>query len=679
VTSPIGRNPNELMTSPARRAVGAHQARDAIFFAVFAFVCYLSCSFRALSAPVPSPGRLLPDDTLFLITSEDFPRLRSVFDQSPQARLWDDPVFKPFKENFIAKWTDDIIRPLEHDLSININDYTNLAQGQFTIAFVNAGPEQGPGPGMLLLLDTKGKANQLKSNLLKLHKKWVDGGKVVRTEKIRDVEFLIVSLGTNEAPRTFQQFLPHSPEVQQLGAVSEAKKTPPKAELVIGRTDSLLIVGNSLKAAEKIVARLGGSGGPTLADSADYQANYSALFRDAPLYAWLNLKLMDQAAGQKPAEPRNGDSADPFPAVRQDRYLAASGLMGVRTLAISFRDSNEGALVQMNFSAPESTRQTLFKLPPNGPHDCGIPSFVPADAVKFQRWRLDGQKAWAAFEKFLSEASPQAFNGINAILDLANQNARQRDPSFDVRKNLIGNLGDDLITYEKVPRGASRPELEAPPSIALLSSPNPDQFVSALQSILIFMSAQADKPAEREFLGRKILSVPLPSLAIPFLETKQRPPRTIHYVASGGYVALSTDASMLEEFLRRSENLARPLRESSGLIEAAQRVLDPGTILFGFDNQSETYRAKFEQWKPDAASAANPSVPNLPIAPFNPGAAEKSVSDWTDFSLLPPFDAVSKYFHFSVYAVSAGPDGFRLKYFLATPPALRASPPAAVR
>ena len=191
------------------------------------------------------------------------------------------------------------------------------------------------------------------------------------------------------------------------------------------------------------------------------------------------------------------------------------------------------------------------------------------------------------------------------------------------------------------------------------------------------MSAQADKPAEREFLGRKILSVPLPSLAIPFLETKPRPPRTIHYAASGGYVALSTDASMLEEFLRRSENQTRPLRETPGLTEAAQRVLGPGTIVFGFDNQSETYRAKFEEWKLEAASATNVAALNLPIAPFNPGAAEKSIGDWMDFSLLPPFDSVSKYFHFNVYGVSAGVDGFTFKYFLATPPALRATSPAA--
>jgi hypothetical protein len=193
--------------------------------------------------------------------------------------------------------------------------------------------------------------------------------------------------------------------------------------------------------------------------------------------------------------------------------------------------------------------------------------------------------------------------------------------------------------------------------------------------VLIFMSAQAEHPEEREFLGRRILSVPLPALAIPFFETQPRPPRTIHYAASGGYVALSTDASLLEEFLRRSENQGRALRETAGLSEAAQRVLGPDTILFGFDNQAETFKGKLEELKLQGAAAKTPP-PNLPLPPF--GAPEKSVRDWMDFSLMPPFDNISKYFHFNVYSVSADVDGFTYKYFLAASPALRSNSPATV-
>jgi hypothetical protein len=51
-----------------------------------------------------------------------------------------------------------------------------------------------------------------------------------------------------------------------------------------------------------------------------------------------------------------------------------------------------------------------------------------------------------------------------------------------------------------------------------------------------------------------------------------------------------------------------------------------------------------------------------------------------DFSLLPPFESISKYFHFGMYSVSASVDGFTYKYFIDTPPAMRsASGPTASR
>ncbi len=37
------------------------------------------------------------------------------------------------------------------------------------------------------------KASQLKTNLADLKKKWIDAGKNVKTEKIRDIEFSVIT------------------------------------------------------------------------------------------------------------------------------------------------------------------------------------------------------------------------------------------------------------------------------------------------------------------------------------------------------------------------------------------------------------------------------------------------------------------------------------------------------
>ena len=103
---------------------------------------------------------------------------------------------------------------------------------------------------------------------------------------------------------------------------------------------------------------------------------------------------------------------------------------------------------------------------------------------------------------------------------------------------------------------------------------------------------------------------------------------------------------MLEEYLRGSDNRPKPLSETPGLAEASQRVTNPNTGLFGFENEGETTRTLFESWKKDTnAMRANNFLP-IPGIPDMP--RPKSYRDWVDYKLLPPFDRFVKYFNFSV-------------------------------
>jgi len=57
--------------------------------------------------------------------------------------------------------------------------------------------------------------------------------------------------------------------------------------------------------------------------------------------------------------------------------------------------------------------------------------------------------------------------------------------------------------------------------------------------------------------------------------------------------------------------------------------------------------------------------------PGGAGADMKWVRDWFDYSLLPSFDRIAKYFSFTVYGASAGNDGISFKSFSPTPPELK--------
>ena len=642
---------------------------------VFHFTGFLGVIASSLCAAVPPPEKILPEDTLLVLTAPDFAKVREIYKSNPQSQLWNDPALKSFRENFLAKLKEEVTGPLERELDIRLDDYTSLPQGQVTFALIQNGWQgrDNESLGKLLLIDAKEKSAQLKSNLAALRRKWVDSGKSLRTEKIRDLEFLVLPLSSNEVPKAIRQFLPQKPEVQELGDDNQPVKKPAsKSELVVGQAGSLLILADSTKAAEKVAARINGGSLPSLADLAAFQGSQSSQFRDAPLYGWVNVKTFFEIISRTAEEKKDSEAApNPF-SMKPEKLFAAMGVAGLRNLSFAARQSADGLSIQLFVSAPESSRAGLFKIIAGEPKESSIPPFVPSDAVKFRRWRLDGQKLWASLEKMLAELSPQAINTLNFLLDMANEKAKENDPGFDVRKNLIGNLGDDMITYDKAARGSSPEEIQSAPSIFLLGSPNPEHFVAAVRSILGFGAAQAGAPSEREFLGRKIFSAPLPNFPIPGASSPRpgKPP-TLHYAATSGYVAMTTDASLLEEYLRSSESQAKRLRETPGLVEASQKVLGPGTGLFGFENQAETMRASFDALRSN--SSATNSISSLGTLEAAFGSPEKSIKDLMDFSLLPPYERISKYFHFYVYGLSATSEGLTLKMFAPVSPAMKGS------
>jgi hypothetical protein len=631
----------------------------------------LLAGFLALtaSAAVPSVEKLLPDDTLFMMTTPDYAKARAAYHSSSQTQLWDDPAMKPFKEKFMAKLGENLIQPLEKDLGVHLTDYTNLPQGQITFAVTQNGwpMTEGAQAGLLFLLDTKDKSSQLTKNLSDLRKKWLDAGKSLRTEKIRNIDFSVVPISDKDMPKTLKKFSGPDTETD----TDQSETNAPKTEIYIGQADSLLIVGTSAKPIEKVLVHITGGEMPALGDLPAYEADRLALFRDAPFYAWVNAKsLLDLVTRRQAKE--DAETQDPFAMLNPTKILGAMGFSNLKTLAFSMQVGNDGSTVQFFGSIPASGRQGIFAVFPGEAKDSGPPPFVPTDAVKFQRWRVDGKKAWGTLQKVLSDLSPQAKAAITFMVDTANAAAKEKDPDFDMNLNFFGNIGDDMISYNKAPRGSTLAELNSPPGILLVGSPNPDKLVAAFQYVLLLANPQSAGPKDREFLGRKIYSAPMPGAASAFGSSPggSGAARTLNYAASSGYVAFSTDASMVEEYLRSSDSQQKPLRETPGLTDAIAKVGGSSTGMFGYENQAETSRAVFEALRnsPATSNTGNPAMTMLGLGSL-PSAG--TFKDWMDFSLLPPFDKISKYFGFDVYTVSSTPDGILFKMYAPVPAGLR--------
>jgi len=96
-------------------------------------------------------------------------------------------------------------------------------------------------------------------------------------------------------------------------------------------------------------------------------------------------------------------------------------------------------------------------------------------------------------------------------------------------------------------------------------------------------------------------------------------------------------------------------------------VLGPGSSLFGYENQAETVRTWFEILRKDSSAATNVTAAAIALIPVS----NQALKDWLDFSLLPPYEKISKYFYFTVYSGSASADGLTFRLFAPVPPGLK--------
>ncbi len=618
-----------------------------------------------VKAQTPPPEKLLPSDTLVLLTIPDLDKARAEIKSNPASQLYSDPAMQPFLKKVMAKWNSDIIAPLEREMGIKFADYLALAKGQFTIAVVRDGWEgqDDKEPALILLIDSKDKGSDLESKLTELRKRWTDTGKQVKTEKIRDVDFHTVILPPGEMDKILTNAFPSKKEKDEDETAAEPKKAQKPTEITIGRSGSLFLMGNSKRVFEKVLIKQSGGSLPSLDEVPNYQGAHNAMFRDAMFYAWVNTQsfydilIKSIMADQKPP---SAEDAMPMPA--PDKIMEALGLRGVKTVALSGQLTGEGSSIQMHLGVPQDQRKGIFQILIPEAKDSSPPAFVSADVTKFMRWRLNGQKLWTTVESTLNSISPQMGGLLQMTLGAA---GKDKDPNFDLKKQLIGNLGDDIISYEKAPTGTGIEQLASPPSIVLVGSPNAEQLASAIKTGSSFLvsptAGGAGDKGEREFLGKKIYTLPMPSTVSP--DGKRPVERALHYVASGGYVAFSTEASMVEEYVRSAQGGGRPLKETAGLAEAAQKVGGMSSGLLIYENQAATAKVMI------TALRKNPEMFDVL---FSGGMVneegKKRRAEWFDFALLPEFSAIEKYFHFSVGGFVVNEQGMNYKFYSPTPP-----------
>ncbi len=600
----------------------------------FTCLAALAALAFAVQAAVPPAPKLLPKDTLGLLTVPDWAKASADLGGSPGGKIWSDPAMKPFRDHFEKKFGEKVVGKLEKDLGIKLSDYLDLVRGQFSIAIIQNSWKgvDGTEPGFLLVIDSKEKSDQLKLKLQEIRKKLAEAKKPLKSQKVRDVEFSSLALDLAEG------------DPDEDPADKDAAKDKPegkKMTLLFGQVDTALLVSDSTTTLEKVMAGMGGGAVASLSEEPAYQSSDAAWFRQAFAYGWVHVTPLYRIIGDKIANEA-GESADAM-GVDPKAALKAVGLEGLKTVSMAWNVNNEGTGGVISLAIPEGQRVGLFKMLAAAAKESGPTPFIPADVIKFQRWRIDGQKLWATLEETLASVSPQLSGFVQMMVGQA---GKDKDPSFDLKKSLVANLGDDLITYSKAPKGNAMEDLMSPPSLTLVGSPNAEALSAAMKSSVgAFGGGAGEESKDREFNGKKIRSVRMPA-------APGKKDNRLEMASSAGYLGVGSSPALLEEFLRSAEGSGRSLKDDKALVDAAQKVGGLGTGMFGYENQRETMRAQWEFLRAGNLSSML--------------GTEEGDGGWAevlDFKSLPEYDKVAKYFGIAVFAGSTDAQGMHFRFY----------------
>ena len=609
------------------------------------FLLGLALGVMALRAAVPAPSELFPQDTLALLTIPDYASAQTQFQSEAFGRLWADASMKPFRDKFQAGFKHEVLGDLEKQLGIKSEDYLALLQGQVSIAILENGwnaADSKTEPALVVVLDTKDKGSELKARLAEVRQKLADAKKPVKSEKIRDIDFSTVTVEHKAAKADAKSGDADKDKDDDDKKSDETKDSNHTDHWTFGQVDSVLLISDSPTALEKVVARLSGGAVPPLSEQPDFQASaQSTHFKESMGYAWFNASAFVKQL--RKLASKAGSGAAPL-GVEPSKMIAAAGLDGLKTLGISVWMTPDGEQSQLTLSLPEGQRVGLFKMLEYAAKDSTPPAFVPADAVAFRRWRLDGKRTWENLESMVQQISPQASGMLQLYLGTL---GKDKDPNFDFQKSFVANLGDDLITYQKSPQDKTLEALQDAPSLTLIGSPDAAQLANGLRAAGSLLPSAGEGNKEREFNGHKIYGVKMPG------KEGGDDGKLLEFAAGNGYLAISTSPAILEQFLRSGDGGGNSLKDNASMVAAAEKVGGMATGLFGYQDAKEGTRIWWEVLRQSG------SLDKL-MSSGGDSSGGKKIAEWVDLSLLPPFEGVSKYLGLSVFSGKWDGAGFNL-------------------
>lgn len=614
-------------------------------------IAYAATMVSTSQADLPKTARLVPTDTFLLVDIGDVNGLTKKLEKTPLYRLYKDPVMQPFIENFTGK----LLKKLQQDDAVlkTILDPNNLPAGKLAVATALRGnPEDDAEPAVVFISQWGRDITKIKDALDRSAEKSAEKDARKSVENYRDVNIVIL---TTETPARQVPAADNGDDDTNL-----RMKTIPAglAKNCYCFVDDCLIVANDLDIAKFVIAHLKGAASSTLADNTDY---LSALADTGPSHdvdIFLNLR---QLLTQINAGDSSGQSRMEMANLGFDNLASLGCSLGIN----ADTGSSVGGKAVLKISG---ARKGILKMLDTRDGPVKPPRFIPASTNSISFINLDIKRAYDEFCSIMFGFSPVAAAALQQPLVEAGD---QGQAPITLRNDIIEYLGSQIVISQSINKPFSVSTIPTETLIAV-SINNRASLEKSLAIVHKRLMAPNNPQPTRELLGHTIYL--MGSMGFPTMDGAA--PLDSQPQGSGTQTPLVRTAFTVTDthlIIGPEPAVERAIRTLSGAqaesVASAQwftktQSAVPSTVgLACLEDNSAS--AELMWWMLKEGSRRQRA--NIGLGSSATLLAEPDLWQSADFTLLPDYDSVKKYFGCFVLFGSSRPDGFQLEFKYLSP------------
>jgi hypothetical protein len=580
-------------------------------------------SASAAAKVLPKTARLIPPETVFLVDVDDFNELKTQFEKTNLYKFYKDPAMAAFVEDFKTKLREKIQQLDDNDVFKTIFNADVLPQGRAAVALVPNEQARDVNESTILIITQWGEQiDKIKEAVSKMLEKNIElGGHQKRSEDYRGVDIETI--------------------------IDEAS-----GALNYCFIDDCLIAATNPDLLKFVIAHIKGASSPTLASDTDFTDTMRAIgpYHDIDFY--VNIKQIIETILAK-------DSTG-----KTQTKIACLGLDNVRAAGCSlgFGKAVGSSACGKAFVRVEGEKKGICKMLEVESAVLRTPRFIPASAYSATFLNLNIKKAYDELYNILYSLNPTTAALIPTMLLPAGP-AGER--GLDLKADFINHLGSQIILAQNTRRPFSSGSVPVESLVALAVNNR-----GALEESVSILYSEISPEARRELLGYTIYLISLPPLQVPSGEvTPLQEPSAPSTLQMPNLAFTITDTHLIFGVESTVERAIRALssNETASFSSAewfswCQSAI-PSVVGLAFLEDTAASGELFWWMMKEGQTSKNPSIslgisvsPNLGLTFLQSGLF--------NFSLLPEFDAVRKYFGLSTFYGISRPDGFffELKY-----------------